>query len=210
MLVSVPDSVQRLFPGLILSGNKTEKKVYLTFDDGPVPEVTLPILDILKEHNALATFFEVGENVERYSEVHQRILKEGHQTANHTFNHLSGWKTKTADYLQNIHKADSLIGSKYFRPPYGRIKPKQIKAVKEQGYELVFWNVLSKDYDKSVNAEQCLRNCTQNIQNGSIVLMHDSIKAKENVLFVLPKLLGFLSENEFEFGRIDEIQLSSS
>ena len=205
MIVSLPDSAQKLFPGVVFSGERTINKVYLTFDDGPIPEVTLPILELLKEHKAIATFFEVGENVFKYPEVHDRILKEGHQVANHTFNHLSGWKTKSKEYLENVEKANKLIKSDYFRPPYGRMTPKQFKGLKKAGYKVIYWNILSRDYDKAVSQEECLNNIVSNLQKGSIILMHDSLKAEKNVLAVLPKVLETIKQKGLEFGRIDEI-----
>ncbi len=205
MIVSIPDSALKLFPGVVFSGDRTGNKVYLTFDDGPIPEVTLPILELLEEYKAIATFFEVGENVFKYPEVHDRILREGHQVANHTFNHVSGWKTKSKEYLGNIEKANKLIKSNYFRPPYGRLTPKQFKRIKEAGYKVVYWDILSKDYDRTVSPEECLNNIVSNLQNGSIVLLHDSLKAEKKVLAILPKVLETIKQKGFEFGRIDEI-----
>jgi peptidoglycan/xylan/chitin deacetylase (PgdA/CDA1 family) len=205
LIVSLPDSAQKLFPGVVFSGERNINKVYLTFDDGPIPEVTLPILELLKEHKAIATFFEVGENVFRYPEVHDRILKEGHQVANHTFNHLSGWKTKSKEYLENVEKANKLIKSDYFRPPYGRMTPKQFNGLKKASYKIIYWDILSRDYDKTVSQEECLNNILSNLQNGSIILLHDSLKAEKNVLAVLPKVLETIKQKGFEFGRIDEI-----
>tara|TARA_B100000795_G_scaffold34831_1_gene22983 strand:+ start:27536 stop:28153 length:618 start_codon:yes stop_codon:yes gene_type:complete len=205
LIVSLPDSAQKLFPGVVFSGDRTINKVYLTFDDGPIPEVTLPILDLLKKHKAVATFFEVGENVLKNPTVHQRILDEGHMVANHTYNHLSGWKTKSKEYLSNIETANGLIKSAYFRPPYGRMTPKQFKRLKVAGYKVVYWDILSKDYDKTVTPEECLDNVVNNLQKGSIILMHDSLKAEKNVLMALPKVLETIKQKGFEFGRIDEI-----
>jgi len=205
LIVSVPDSAQKLFPGVVFSGDRSSNKVYLTFDDGPIPEVTLPILDILKQQKALATFFEVGENVYQHPDIHQRILDEGHMVANHTFNHLSGWKSTSKKYLENIEKANELIQSNYFRPPYGRISPKQLRCVKDAGYEVIYWDILSKDYNKSVSPEECLNNVSSNLQSGSIILMHDSLKAKKNVLTVLPKLLEIIKTKGLEFARVDQL-----
>ncbi len=205
MIVSVPDSAQKLFPGVVFSGDKSKNTIYLTFDDGPVPEVTAPILDLLKKHMAIATFFAVGENVHRYPQLHQRILNEGHQIANHTYNHLSGWKTNKEDYLKNIEKAADLIDSRFFRPPYGRISPSQLTALKKANYKVIYWNILSKDYDKTVTPEECTKNVLNHLQNGSIILMHDSIKAKNNVQESLPTILDEIKNRGFKFGRIDQI-----
>lgn len=205
MIFSIPDSAKKLFPGVIFSGNPQKNKVYLTFDDGPVPEVTPQVLDILKEHQVLATFFEVGENVQRNPDLHARIQEEGHQVANHTFNHLNGWKTRTEKYVENVELAKEQIDSRFFRPPYGRMTPKQFSLLKNGGYKVVYWNVLSKDYDRSLSPERCLKNVMERIKNGSVILFHDSIKAKNNVLTVLPKVLEEAKSRGFEFGTIDEI-----
>ena len=125
--------------------------------------------------------------------------------ANHTFNHLSGWKSTSKKYLENIEKANELIQSNYFRPPYGRISPKQLRCVKDAGYEVIYWDILSKDYNKSVSPEECLNNVASNLQSGSIILMHDSLKAKKNVLTVLPKLLEIIKTKGLEFARVDQL-----
>ncbi len=205
MLVSVPSYAQKILPGIIISGDPKKQQVYLTFDDGPIPEVTLPILDILKKEKVVATFFEVGENVFNHPNIHERILEEGHQVANHTYNHLDGWNTKTSDYIKNVEQANALIKSNCFRPPYGRLKPKQVKALKKAGYNLAYWSVLSKDYSKSVTKAQCLKNCVDHVKSGSVVLMHDSIKAQENVLYVLPRLIKHVKNLGLGFGTLRDI-----
>lgn len=210
MLVKVPDSVKLIFPSLIFHGDRKEQVVYLTFDDGPVSGVTDQVLDILKQYGARATFFEVGENVTRYPELHQRIAAEGHQQANHTHHHLNGWKVDDGYYLKNVAQADQYIKSDYFRPPYGRLKRRQMKRLRKQGYKIIMWDVLSQDYDPNNSPEQCLRNCTQHIKNGSIVLLHDSQKSAKNVLGFLPELLAFLTQAGYRFGLINELDYAST
>lgn len=177
------------------------KKIYLTFDDGPHPEITNRVLDILKEYKAKATFFCVGENVRKCPDVYNRMLAEGHSTGNHTYNHASGWRTKTARYIENIKKCAELVDSKLFRPPYGRMKPSQYSIINKQ-YSIVMWDVLSGDFDQKITKEKCLKNVLDYSREGSIVLFHDSIKAKANMQFALPIFLKQFSEKGFVFEKL--------
>jgi peptidoglycan/xylan/chitin deacetylase (PgdA/CDA1 family) len=163
-------------------------EIFLTFDDGPTPELTPSILEILKLHDVKATFFCVGENVLRYPELFNQILNEGHNVGNHTFNHLNAWETDRDVYVKNVDKATKLIPSKLFRPPYGKITPKLIKRLKTN-YSLFMWTVLSGDFDVDVNPEQCFKNATAKAKAGDILVFHDNVKAKKNVLEALPKTL---------------------
>ncbi len=175
-----------------------EKKIYLTFDDGPVPIVTSSVLDILREENVRATFFCVGENVSKNPEIFQRILDEKHAVGNHTFNHLKGWKTHGNEYIRNVIKCAGLIDTKLFRPPYGRIKKSQLTLISKQ-YSVIMWDVLSGDYDKRTSPKQCLKNVTDNVRNGSVIVFHDSHKAQKNMEFALPRFIKYAKENGFEF-----------
>lgn len=215
-LAKTPRILHRLYPDRIWAMPKTHNKVFLTFDDGPIPEVTPWVLDELKKFNAKATFFCIGDNVRKNPEVFQRVLEEGHSIGNHTFNHLNGWKTDASDYLENIHQAqqamESLNFSEYstsettskilFRPPYGRITSHQAKAVQQANYKIVMWDIISFDYDASVSEEKCLDNVLSNLQPGSVVVFHDSLKAEKNLRYALPKTLEYLSEQGFEFARL--------
>lgn len=197
-----PGIIRRLFsPELVWEIPNVEKQVFLTFDDGPHPEVTAEVLEILSSKDVPATFFCVGENVEKYPDTFREIKDHGHQTGNHTFNHLNGWKTETKDYLKNIAKCAEFIDSKLFRPPYGRIKNAQINALKEK-YKIIMWSVLSGDFDKNVSREACVKNVMKNTKSGSIIVFHDSIKAKDNVLYALPRVIDGLKENDYTFGLI--------
>lgn len=167
-------------------------EIFLTFDDGPSPELTPSILEILKFHGAKATFFCVGENVLRYPELFNQILNEGHGVGNHTFNHLNAWETDRDVYVKNVDKATKLIPSKLFRPPYGKITPKLIKRLKAN-LSLFMWTVLSGDFDADVNPEQCFKNATAKVKVGDILVFHDNVKAKKNVLEALPKTLTHFS-----------------
>lgn len=200
-LVKTPNIVQSLWPRFLWRMPTQERVLYLTFDDGPIPEVTPWVLDVLKAFGAKATFFCVGENVRRYPDIYQRILAEGHSTGNHTYNHLNGWKTKTLDYLRNVRRCAHLVQSNLFRPPYGRLSPCQHASL-ERHYTIVLWDVLSGDFDQNVDARQCLENVVENAVSGSIIVLHDNIKTAEKLRFVLPELLRHFTQQGYRFERL--------
>jgi peptidoglycan/xylan/chitin deacetylase (PgdA/CDA1 family) len=184
----------------IIWRKKTSSKViYLTFDDGPVPEITPAVLAILEQYNWKATFFCVGENVSKHPDIYNEILQQGHKTGNHTYNHLKGFSCNSADYLLNVQKAAQFIDSDLFRPPHGQISAKQIKMLKND-YQLVMWDVITHDYNQKLSPEQVLSNITNNIRSGSIVVFHDSGKAADNLLKVLPLALDFWISKGYTFG----------
>jgi peptidoglycan/xylan/chitin deacetylase (PgdA/CDA1 family) len=210
----MPRFIQRLYPERIWVFSRSSNSVFLTFDDGPIPEVTPWVLDELKKHNAKATFFCIGENVQKHPEVFQRILYEGHSVGNHTFNHLNGWKTATSEYIENIEKAKKQMHNSefkiqnsrlLFRPPYGKITSKQAKTLQKKGFKIVMWDIISYDYDTNVSEEKCLQNVLKNIRSGSVVVFHDSLKAEKNLRYVLPKVLEFLNENKLSASTINII-----
>ncbi|MBN1413641.1 MAG: polysaccharide deacetylase family protein [Bacteroidales bacterium] len=178
--------------------------VYLTFDDGPAPEVTGQVLEHLKKYDARATFFCIGRNTERYPDLYNRIRSEGHAVGNHTYSHLNGMKTKNVDYFNDIQLAQTFTPSDLFRPPYGMIRPSQIRHLRKL-FTIIMWSVMSYDYDPDVTKEKCLSNILTNVRPGSIVVFHDSLKASEKVLYVLPRLLEFLKEKKY---RCDSIAVS--
>ena len=200
--IKTPGWIQRVFSNYTWRFSSVPKHIYLTFDDGPTPEVTDFVLDELAKHNAKATFFCIGKNVKCHHYIYERILKEGHAVGNHTFNHVNGFKTKNADYLENVQHAAAHIHSNLFRPPYGKIRSSQGRALLKDGYKIIMWNVLSADFDPKVTPEKCLQNVLKNTSNGSIVVMHDSVKAKEKVYYSLPRILTHFSEKGFEFKAI--------
>jgi peptidoglycan/xylan/chitin deacetylase (PgdA/CDA1 family) len=192
-----------ILPASLVWQVKTEeKKVYLTFDDGPIPGLTDEILDILSEYNAKATFFCVGENVKRYREIYERILAQGHATGNHTHHHLKGWSTNYKEYLDDIREAANYIGSGLFRPPYGLMSYRQAKALSKD-YRVVMWSLLTKDYDPAVSREECLQTAMQGIRPGAIIVFHDNIKAREKVLYALPRLLEHLSQEGYRSEKLE-------
>ena len=180
----------------------SEKVLFLTFDDGPIPEATPWVLDTLRTYGAKATFFCVGDNVRKHPAIFHQLLAEGHAVGNHTFNHLKGWKTNTLDYLENVDQCNEIVSSPLFRPPYGSLKPSQTRMLKSR-YRIVMWDVLSGDFDPSISPEECLQNVMDNIQPGSIVLFHDSLKAADRMRFALPQVLEKLSEEGWRFERME-------
>ncbi len=190
--------LRKIYPKAIWRVPTTKKKIYLTFDDGPVPTITPWVLDILKKEKIKATFFCVGENVFKNAEIYQRILDEKHVVGNHTYNHVNGWNTHGNQYVRNVIKCAELINSKLFRPPYGRIKKSQLTQITKQ-YSVIMWDVLSGDYDKNTNPDQCLQNVVGNVRNGSIIVFHDSYKAQKNMEYALPKFIQFAKEKGFVF-----------
>ncbi|MEH6763927.1 MAG: polysaccharide deacetylase family protein [Aequorivita antarctica] len=193
----MPRFIQRLYPERTWAFSRKSNAVYLTFDDGPIPEVTPWVLDELKKHNAKATFFCIGENVQKHPEIFRRITAEGHSVGNHTFNHLKGTKTETPAYIKNVLLAEELINSKLFRPPYGRITSKQARILQEKGFKIVMWDIISYDYDATIAEEKCLQNVLKNIKPGSVIVFHDSLKAEKNLRYVLPKVLEFIGEKNW-------------
>lgn len=211
-----------MFPDYIWEISTLSKELYLTFDDGPTPDVTDWVLDTLRRFNAKATFFCVGSNVKNHPELFNKIVEEGHAIGNHTHNHIKGWKTKTKPYLENVLEAEKTIKEQLtnfksqipnpiglrssivnlFRPPYGQIKPKQGKQLMALGYHIVMWDVLSFDWDKTVSNQECLDHVISKSKNGSIIVFHDSIKASNNMTFALPKVLEYYSGKGFSFKAI--------
>ncbi|HET6228071.1 MAG TPA: polysaccharide deacetylase family protein [Bacteroidia bacterium] len=199
--VRPPSLLRKLYAAGIWRMSTQERKLYLTFDDGPIPEVTPWVLDVLKANSVSATFFCVGENVKNNKAIYERILQENHAVGNHTYNHVNGFKTPLTDYINNIEECAALVDTGLFRPPYGLIRKKQHELVSQQ-FTVVMWDVLSKDYDVHTSPEQCLINVCSHVRNGSIIVFHDSIKAKENMQYALPRFIEFAKKEGFEFGKL--------
>mgnify|MGYP000438616470 CR=1 FL=1 len=199
--------IKRLFSNYVWDLPNTQNKIYLTFDDGPTPEITEWVLEELKKHNVKATFFCIGNNIQKHPELFQKVINEGHVIGNHTYDHMNGWKTETKTYLENISLCDKQIQkssienlqSKIFRPPYGKIKTAQAKIVRRLGYKIIMWDVLSADFDQTITPEKCLENVISNVKSGSVIVFHDSIKASHNLKYALPETLNFLKEKGFLF-----------
>lgn len=180
----------------------SDKKIYLTFDDGPIPGVTHRVLDILRDYNARATFFCVGANIEKNPDVYQQILAEGHSTGNHTWSHMNGWKNDSNRYYADVEKCAAVCDSKLFRPPYGRMKPSQSRYLRKQGYKMIMWDVLSCDFDPHITKEQCLTNVLRYTREGSLVIFHDSVKAADKMLYALPQMLEHFRDKGFTFEKL--------
>ncbi len=195
----MPFIIRMFFRGCTWRRKTKEKVIYLTFDDGPVPETTPYLLDLLDEYGWKATFFCVGENVQRHPELYREILARGHRTGNHTFNHLRGTRCSTEEYVDNVHKAAEYIDSPLFRPPHGRMKGNQRRRLREQ-YEIIMWDVLTRDYNKLLSPDYILGKIRRLSRNGSIVVYHDSVKARNNLLATLPRAIEFWNEQGFRCG----------
>lgn len=225
-----PRFIKKLFPNYVWGVSTTKKVIYLTFDDGPTPEITNWTLDVLKQYNAKATFFCIGNNVEKHPEIFHDILNAGHAIGNHTHNHLKGWKNSADAYLKNVDKAQDIIKfqipktkfqnlandsqsskivnqqsliTNLFRPPYGQITSKQGKKLIALGYRIIMWDVLSFDWQNRVSEQRCLDNIINNTTKGSIIVFHDSVKASRNMQYALPKVLAYFSEKGYRFEPLD-------
>ncbi|TNE66205.1 MAG: polysaccharide deacetylase family protein [Bacteroidetes bacterium] len=197
-LIKTPRIIQALLPAYVWRIPTQEKVLYLTFDDGPIPEVTPWVLEMLDRYDAKGTFFCVGDNVRRYPHIFRQVVEAGHSVGNHTFNHLNGWQTEHREYLHNVRDCAGLVDSNLFRPPYGRLLPRQ-RALLERQYRIVMWDVLSGDFDPAQTAEQCLLKVVQHVRPGSIVVFHDSVKTYAKLRYVLPRALKELQQAGFRF-----------
>ena len=200
-LVKSPLLLKWYYPSLTWHKSRREKAIYLTFDDGPIPDVTAFVLKTLKSFNVKATFFCIGDNIRKYPELFQQVLTDGHRVGNHTYNHLKGWKTDTPVYIENFESCQQLMNTSLFRPPYGRIKKKQIDGIKAllPNTEIVMWDVLSGDFDQGLSPDGCYQNVIKHTTNGSIIVFHDSLKAFERVKYALPKAIETLLDKGYIF-----------
>jgi len=195
--------------------------VYLTFDDGPTPQATPWVLDLLKEYQAKATFFCIGDNIKKHPNIFRRLISEGHSVGNHTYHHLNGWRTKTEAYIDNCEKFNEILNcytelveatyqndkpeiqnqkstiKNLFRPPFGKLTTKQSNILQKKGYKIIMWDVLSADFDLNISKEKCLKNVLKNLQQGSIVVFHDSLKSEEKLSYVLPKVLEYIKNEGY-------------
>jgi len=199
--VRLPGFITSLFKDVVWRFDGNSKVVYLTFDDGPVPEVTPWVIDLLWKENIKATFFCVGENVMKYPEVYQQILDGGHSVGNHTYNHWQGIKKGNQDYFDNIEKAVGFIDSDLFRPPHGWLTRSQYQFLKSR-YRIIMWDIVSCDYDTRIKPEKVLRNVKNFVRPGSVITFHDSIKAENNLKHSLPEAIRWMKEQGYRFEAI--------
>ena len=194
--------IKKIFSNYVWSIPNSENKIYLTFDDGPTPIITDWVLDELEKQDAKATFFCIGNNIEKHPEIFEKTINKGHAVGNHTFNHLNGWKVNTKKYVENTKICETAIynlQSKIFRPPYGKIKISQSTKLRSLGYKIIMWDVLSADFDNTISPEKCLENVLKNVESGSVIVFHDSKKAHKNLSYTLPKALKYWKEKGFAF-----------
>jgi peptidoglycan/xylan/chitin deacetylase (PgdA/CDA1 family) len=200
--IKTPWLVKKLYPNYVWNLPATNQEVYLTFDDGPHPQITPWVLEQLRSYNAKATFFCIGKNVVAYPQVYAQLLAEGHAVGNHTHNHLNGWKVPATTYIENVKAAAAHINSSLFRPPYGRIKRRHLPALHEAMHtnaKVIMWDVLSADFDVTITKEQCAANVLKHTHPGSIVVFHDSEKAFTNLQYALPLVLEQLARRGVRF-----------
>ncbi len=210
--VNTPQLIKLFYFNRIWNFSRKKKELYLTFDDGPTPEITNWVLTELDKYNAKATFFCLGKNISSHPQIFKKIIDKKHSIGNHTFNHLNGSKSDVITYIEDVIKTQNIIeenagpktqNTKLFRPPYGRLTPKQAKKIRKLDYKVVMWDILSADFDQSISPEKCLSNVIKSVKRGSIIVFHDSIKAKQNLQFVLPQILEYYHKRGCKFKAIN-------
>jgi peptidoglycan/xylan/chitin deacetylase (PgdA/CDA1 family) len=206
-----PPFILRVFDRKYLSCSipTSGKVIYLTFDDGPIPEITSGVLSILEERNIQATFFCVGDNVKKHPDLFAQISGAGHAIGNHSFHHLNGWKTPPAEYVEDVMRCNEYFKTNLFRPPYGKFTPSQYFFLRKH-FRIILWSVLSGDYHLRITKEQCLQNVLNFTKSGSIVVFHDSMKAKDNLFYALPRFLDEFLEKGFRFDSIGTVDKKNS
>ena len=203
-LVKTPRFMQAMFPNYTWNVKTDEKVIYLTFDDGPIPEVTPWVLEMLEKYDAKATFFCVGDNVEKHPSIFEQVLDAGHAVGNHTYNHLNGWETDILPYFHNVRNCARLVQSSLFRPPYGKLTPKQTQFLARH-YRIVMWDVLSGDFDQTISKDECLNNVLLSARRGSVVVFHDSLKAESRMKYALPRVLEHFSAKGYRFESLENV-----
>ena len=207
MIHRAPFFLPWLYPSLIWRGNRHNKSLYLTFDDGPIPEITEFVLETLNKFNVPGVFFMIGENIDRYPAIAGQVLKNNHQIGNHTYNHLNGWKTETEMYLANVNGCSQQVEKSLsrkttlFRPPYGRITRAQLSRLRD--FRIIMWDVLSGDFNPRLPPEKCLRETIRSARPGSIVVFHDSLKAEKNLRYMLPRFIDAMLNSGYIFRPLD-------
>lgn len=201
MIIEQPARFLRwLYPHALWRMGKGERVVYLTFDDGPIPEATPFVLDVLEQLGIKATFFMVGENAARYPELLEDVRRRGHRVGNHTYNHIGGLKWNAWKYLGNVSKAEDLLQTgRLFRPPHGWLGHIQYRVLRATGWRVVMWDVVTRDYSNRLTAQDVLENVRRYTRPGSIITFHDSLKSIDKLKKILPQALQWLKDEGYEF-----------
>lgn len=197
-----PQFIRRLYPRACWRMDSSERAVYLTFDDGPIPEVTPWVLDVLDKYRIKATFFMVGDNVRKHPDEFKMVVERGHRIGNHTYNHLKGMAEHTDHYVANIDKADCYLSTNLFRPPHGLMRLRQYRVLCER-YHIIMWDLVTRDYNPKLNGRQILRKVQQYARPGSIITFHDSLRATHNLYYALPRAIEWLLAEGYEFKVFD-------
>ncbi len=202
MRIRPPKIIKRLFPTLIWNFENEKDGVFLTFDDGPRPEVTPWVLDQLDKFNAKATFFCIGKNVELFPDLFNEILSRGHAVGNHSYSHVKGWGVDTGTYVRDVDLANDLIQSNLYRPPYARISPNQARVLSER-FNIIMWDVISRDYNRDLSGRSCVKNVVPYLEPGSVVVFHDSVKSSKNLWYALPRVLRAINDKGLKCKKIE-------
>lgn len=197
-----PQFIRQLYPGACWRMNSSERTVYLTFDDGPIPEVTPWVLDVLDKYNVKATFFMVGDNVRKHLDEYQMVVERGHRIGNHTHNHFQGLKVGTEQYVANTDKANCYLNTDLFRPPHGFMRLNQYRALSKR-YRIIMWDLVTRDYNPKLTGEQVLINVKKFVRPGSIITFHDSLRSIHNLRYALPRAIEWLQSEGYEFRTFD-------
>jgi peptidoglycan/xylan/chitin deacetylase (PgdA/CDA1 family) len=203
-LVRIPRILKNAYPEITWDIQDAKPSLYLTFDDGPTPQITAEVLSVLARFKVTATFFCIGRNAERHPDIYQQVLAGGHVTGNHTYSHLKGWYTPDAEYYSDISLASKFIDSTLYRPAYGMITPAQLRHLKQQ-FRIVMWDIMSYDFDFGTSSKECLNNVIRYTKAGSIIVFHDSVKASEKVMYALPRVLEYFLEKGFVFNSLQPL-----
>ena len=202
LLYQFPTWMQAMYPGVMWRKNLDKKVVYLTFDDGPIPQCTPQILDILSQYGVKATFFMVADNAVRYPHLLEQVRQQGHSIGNHTYHHMRGCQVSTTTYLRDVQQAAQVLQTSLFRPPHGRLKRSQRLALLQQGYTICLWDVLTHDYNPRYSVQHMLQVIQRYTRNGSIITCHDSLKSRDRILLLLPLLIAYLQQQGYEFSTL--------
>jgi peptidoglycan-N-acetylglucosamine deacetylase len=198
-IVKKPTWFRWLLPGTLWEVKTAKKELYLTFDDGPHPVATPFILEQLQKYDAKGTFFCLGGNVQKYKQLYDEVISEGHSVGNHSYSHLDGWRSDSNTYVNDVLKASTIIHSPLFRPPYGHIRRNAVKTLKQLGFKTVIWTVLAGDFDSATTGEKCFKNVITNTKAGSIIVFHDNDIALCNLRYSLPRVLQYFTDKGYTF-----------